>query len=69
MFSPPPNPGQSLHNLATSAPPNSKCGFRGGGFLRKPNDLMIGKAVGGIIVFGGGLALYSPQGRSWEVSA
>jgi hypothetical protein len=24
---------------------------------------MIGQAIGGIIVFGGGLALYSPQGK------
>jgi len=29
----------------------------------KQNDAMIGKAPGGVIVFGGGLALYNQKGE------
>ncbi len=56
-------PGESLYSLATSAPPNAKAVFGDPVSFGTQNDPMIGKAVGGIIVFGGGLPLYSPQGK------
>lgn len=56
-------PGQSLYSLATSAPPNPQAVFGNPGTFGTPNDPMIGKAIGGIIVFGGGLPLYSPDGK------
>jgi hypothetical protein len=56
-------PGQSLYSLATSAPPNAKAAFGDPASFGTENDPMIGKAVGGVIVFGGGLPLYSPQGK------
>lgn len=56
-------PGQSLYSLATSAPPNPQAVFGDSASFGTPNDPMIGKAVGGIIVFGGGLALYNAQGK------
>jgi uncharacterized protein GlcG (DUF336 family) len=60
----PSQPGQSLYSLATSAPPNSAAVFAGSPqqFGAK-NDPMVGKPVGGIIVFGGGLALYDKSGK------
>lgn len=56
-------PGQSLYSLATSAPPNPNAVFGDPGTFGTPNDPMVGKAIGGIIVFGGGLPLYSPGGK------
>jgi hypothetical protein len=56
-------PGQSLYSLATSAPPNPQASAGSPASFGTPNDPMIGKAVGGIIVFGGGLALYSSDGK------
>ncbi len=57
-------PGQSLYSLATSAPPNPQAVFGPDpAALGTPNDPMIGKAIGGIIVFGGGLPLYAADGR------
>jgi uncharacterized protein GlcG (DUF336 family) len=56
-------PGQSLYSLATSAPPNPQAAFGTPTTFGTPNDPMIGKAVGGIIVFGGGLPLYAPNGQ------
>lgn len=52
-------PGQSLYSLATSAPPNPAAVFGDPASFGTPNDPMVGKAIGGIIVFGGGLPLYS----------
>ena len=54
-------PGQSLYGLATSAPPNPNAVFGDPATFGTPNDPMVGKAVGGVIVFGGGLALYNGQ--------
>jgi uncharacterized protein GlcG (DUF336 family) len=57
-------PGGSLYGIATAAPPNPQAVYAG-----KPddfgqvNDPLVGKAVGGVIVFAGGLALYTPQGK------
>jgi uncharacterized protein GlcG (DUF336 family) len=56
-------PGQSLYSLATSAPPNPKAVFGNPASFGTPDDPMVGKAVGGTIVFGGGLALYNAQGK------
>lgn len=57
-------PGGSLYGLITSAPPNPQAAYAG-----KPedfgqsNDPLVGKPVGGIIVFAGGLALYEGKGK------
>ncbi len=56
-------PGQSLYSLATSAPPNPQAVFGNPASFGTPNDPMVGKAIGGIIVFGGGLPLYSAKGK------
>jgi len=56
-------PGQSLYSLATSQPPNQEAMFGDPATFGTPSDPMIGKAIGGIIVFGGGLALYAQDGR------
>ncbi len=56
-------PGQSLYGLATSAPPNPNAVFGDPATFGTPNDPMVGKAVGGVIVFGGGLALYNGSGK------
>jgi hypothetical protein len=56
-------PGESLYSLATSGPPNAKAAFGDPATYGTPNDPMIGKPVGGVIVFGGGLALYNAQGK------
>jgi uncharacterized protein GlcG (DUF336 family) len=57
-------PGQSLYSLVTSAPPNPQATYAGSpADFGQPNDPMVGKPVGGIIVFGGGLALYDRGAR------
>jgi uncharacterized protein GlcG (DUF336 family) len=56
-------PGQSLYSLATSAPPNPNAVFGAPASLGTPDDPMVGKAIGGIIVFAGGLPLYAPHGK------
>jgi uncharacterized protein GlcG (DUF336 family) len=57
-------PGQSLYSLVPSAPPNPQAVYAGSpADYGQPNDPFVGKAVGGIIVFGGGLALYDGNGK------
>ena len=56
-------PGQSLYSLATSAAPNAEAVFGDPASFGTPNDPMVGKAIGGVIVFGGGLPLYSSRGK------
>jgi uncharacterized protein GlcG (DUF336 family) len=56
-------PGQSLYSLATSAPPNPQAVFGDPASFGTPSDPMVGKAVSGVIVFGGGLALYNSDGK------
>jgi uncharacterized protein GlcG (DUF336 family) len=56
-------PGQSLYSLATAAPPNPVAVFRDPVTFGTPTDPMIGKAIGGIIVFAGGLPLYQNDGK------
>jgi len=60
----PSQPEQSLYSLATSAPPNPAAAYAGPATaFGQPNDPMVGKPIGGVIVFGGGLALYSGKGH------
>lgn len=56
-------PGQSLYSVATSAPPNPQAVVGDPTSFGTPNDPMIGKAIGGVIIFGGGLPLYNAQGK------
>lgn len=57
-------PGQSLFSLTTSAPPNGQVVFSGNpADFGQANDPFVGKPVGGIITFGGGLALYDGAGK------
>lgn len=56
-------PGQSLYSLTTSAPPNPLAVFGNPVAFGTSNDPMVGKAIGGIIVFAGGLPLYSSAGK------
>src|SRR5438067_7745846 len=57
-------PGQSLYSLISAGPPNPNAVFAGTpDSFGQPNDPMLGKPIGGIIVFGGGLALYSGKGK------
>jgi uncharacterized protein GlcG (DUF336 family) len=59
----PSQPGQSLYGLISTAPPNPNSAFGPPATFGTPDDPMIGKAVGGLVVFGGGLALYSGKGQ------
>ncbi|HEY6463333.1 MAG TPA: heme-binding protein, partial [Polyangiaceae bacterium] len=57
-------PGQSLYSLVSSAPPNAQAAYGGNpADFGQPNDPMVGKPIGGVIVFGGGLALYDGSGK------
>ena len=57
-------PGGSLFGLQESNPvdPDVAYGGKASDFGTR-NDFMIGKRIGGVNVFGGGLALYSPSGK------
>ena len=55
----PTQPGQPLYGLVASSPPSAELANGDANQFGKPSDHMVGKRVGGIIVFGGGLALYS----------
>ncbi len=56
-------PGGSLFGLQESNPVDTDVAYAGpASAYGKHNDPMIGKRIGGINVFGGGLALYSPKG-------
>lgn len=60
----PSQPGQSLFSLTTSAPPNPQAAYGGNpDQFGQNNDPMVGKPIGGVIVFGGGLALYESKGH------
>lgn len=56
-------PGQSLYSLTTSAPPNPEAVFGNPMQFGTSEDPMVGKPIGGVIVFGGGLALYNASGK------
>ena len=55
-------PGGSLYGIVT--PPNPNAAFAGNPQdFGQSNDPLVGKAIGGVIVFGGGLPLYSKKGE------
>src|SRR4051812_12578436 len=57
-------PGQSLYSLTTSAGANQQAAFAGPpSAFGQANDPFVGKPIGGIIVFCGGLALYDAKGN------
>jgi uncharacterized protein GlcG (DUF336 family) len=55
----PAQPGQALYGVIASSPPSAELANGDANQFGTANDPMIGKRVGGIIVFGGGLALYN----------
>jgi uncharacterized protein GlcG (DUF336 family) len=55
-------PGNSLYSIVSG--PNPNTAFAGDPQkFGQPDDPLVGKAIGGVIVFGGGLALYDKQGH------
>jgi uncharacterized protein GlcG (DUF336 family) len=55
-------PGGSLFGIVT--PPNPNAAFAGDPQqFGQPNDPLVGKPIGGVIVFGGGLPLYNGKGE------
>ncbi len=56
-------PGGSLYGLQHSNPVDTDAAYGGDAQnFGQPNDPMVGKRIGGVNVFGGGLALYSAKG-------
>jgi uncharacterized protein GlcG (DUF336 family) len=57
-------PGGSLYGLQHSNPVDTTAAYRGSPTNHgQHNDPMVGAKVGGVNVFGGGLALYNAQGK------
>jgi uncharacterized protein GlcG (DUF336 family) len=57
-------PWQSLYSLASSGPPNPAAAFAApASKFGQQDDPMVGKPIGGTIVFGGGLGLYASKGK------
>ena len=57
-------PGGSLYGLQFSNPVDPAVAYAGASAnFGQPNDPMVGKRIGGVNVFGGGLALYNAQGQ------
>jgi hypothetical protein len=57
-------PGGSLYGLQESNPVDTRVAYKGpASAFGTQSDPMIGEQIGGINVFGGGLALYSSDGR------
>lgn len=59
-------PGGSLYGLQFSNPVDTTVAYGGdpAGY-GQANDPMVGKRIGGVNVFGGGLALYDSTGKLW----
>ena len=56
-------PGGTLFGLQESNPVNTAAAYKGPSEnYGKPNDPLVGAKIGGVNVFGGGLALYSADG-------
>ena len=63
LFSPT-QPGGSLFGLQESNPVNTDAAYGGNADdYGTPDDYMVGKRIGGVNVFGGGLALYNSAGE------
>jgi uncharacterized protein GlcG (DUF336 family) len=57
-------PGGSLYGLAFSNPVDTAVAYAGpASNYGQTNDPMVGKRIGGVNVFGGGLALYNKEGQ------
>jgi uncharacterized protein GlcG (DUF336 family) len=57
-------PGQSLFGLIQTNPVNGSAAAAGPQEkFGQPDDPLVGKAVGGVVVFGGGFALYNSEGK------
>jgi uncharacterized protein GlcG (DUF336 family) len=57
-------PGGSLFGLQESNPVDTGAAYKGPSQnYGKPNDPLVGKKIGGVNVFGGGLALYDADGK------
>ena len=57
-------PGGTLFGLQFSNPINTDAAYKGSGTeYGKSDDPMVGQKIGGICVFGGGLALYDKTGK------
>ena len=57
-------PGGSLFGLQESNPVDTSVAYRGNSrFYGQVNDPMVGRKIGGVNVFGGGLALYTSEGE------
>ena len=57
-------PGQSLYGLQHSNPVDTSVAYGGSSKnIGMTNDPMVGKKIGGVNVFGGGLALYDAEGK------
>src|SRR5690242_8083533 len=57
-------PGGALFGLTTAGTPNPAAAFAGDPKdFGQPNDPLVGKPIGGMIVFGGGLPLYASKGK------
>lgn len=57
-------PGGSLFGLQESNPVDTDAAYKGpSAKYGQPNDPLTGKKIGGVNVFGGGLALYNEQGK------
>ena len=60
----PTQPGASLYGLQHSNPVDTSVAYGGDSEkIGTPNDPMVGKKIGGVNVFGGGLALYNSKGK------
>src|SRR5918911_1519603 len=55
-------PGQPLYGLITASPPSPEAAAGDAAQFGTASDPMVGKRIGGVIVFGGGLALYNDTG-------
>jgi uncharacterized protein GlcG (DUF336 family) len=57
-------PGGSLYGLQESNPVDTDAAYKGPSEnYGRANDPLVGKKIGGVNVFGGGLALYTPAGK------
>jgi uncharacterized protein GlcG (DUF336 family) len=55
-------PGQSLYGILQASPPSPEALSGDAAQFGTASDPMLGKRIGGIVVFGGGLALYDQNG-------